>query len=137
MRSVVDNLGVSERVVFLGHVPYEELPSLYRGAKALVLLSLCESFGLPILEAMACGCPVVCSDISSLPEIAGNAAVLVDPREPLKVANEIEVLIKDEEHRNHIIAMGMDRAREFSWNRAASQTLSALEQAVRKRSNEV
>ena len=133
VRNIVDRLGISEYVIFLGHVPYEKLPPLYRGAKALVFLSLCESFGLPILEAMACGCPVVCSNVSSLPEIAGNAAVLVDPEDPLKVADAIEALLDDEQNRRHMIAMGRSRANEFPWIRAASQTLSAIDQAAKNR----
>lgn len=133
LRNIAGKLGVSEHVVFLGHVPYERLSLLYRNAKALVFLSLCESFGLPVLEAMASGCPVVCSNVSSLPEIAGDAAVLVDPKDPAKVADAIEALLKDEEHRRNVIAMGRSRAREFSWRRAALQTLSAIDQAVKER----
>lgn len=121
------------RIGILGHVPYEQLPALYHGAKVFVLLSLCESFGLPILEAMACGCPVVCSNVSSLPEIAGDAAILVDPKDPVGTADAIEAIFKDKEYRRRLIYMGKARIREFSWNRTASQTLSVLQQSVQIR----
>jgi glycosyltransferase involved in cell wall biosynthesis len=131
LRSIAETLGVSEQIVLLGYIPHEELPFLYRGAKIFALLSLCESFGLPVLEAMACGCPVVCSNVSSLPEIAGNAAVLVDPKDPANVADMIRVLFEDEEYREHMIALGKRRAQEFSWTRTADQIVSIIEQAAR------
>lgn len=131
LRSIADRLGISEQIVFLGYVPYEKLPFLYHRAKVFVLLSLCESFGLPILEAMACGCPVVCSNVSSLPEIAGDAAVLVDPNDPLSVADAIKVLLEDEEYRRSIIAMGKKRVMNFSWDQAASQTIEVIEGVVK------
>ena len=131
LRSVADKLGVLNQVVFLGHVPYEELPLLYCEARVFILLSLCESFGLPILEAMACGCPVICSNVSSLPEIAGNAAVLVDPKDPINLADMIKVLCEDEEYRHRMIDMGKKRAQKFSWTRTADQIISVIEQAAR------
>lgn len=134
VRAIAEKSGVLDQVMFLGYVPYEQLPALYYGAKVFVLLSLCESFGLPILEAMACGCPVVCSNVSSLPEIAGDAAILVDPKDPIEAADAIEAILKDEEHKRRLISMGNIRIREFSWNRAASQTLSVLQQSVKDRS---
>lgn len=130
VQKIADKLGVSDRVIFLGYVPYDEIPSLYQRAKVSVLLSLCESFGMPILEAMACDCPVVCSNASSLPEIAGDAAVLVDPKNPMNVADAIEKLLNDEEFRHRMIDRGKSRVAKFSWNQAAHQTLSIMEQAV-------
>ena len=133
LRTIADTMGVSEQMTLLGYIPHEELPALYRGAKVFILLSLCESFGLPILEAMACGCPVVCSDVSSLPEIAGDAAMLVDPGDPAQVADAIGVLLEDGKCRHRMVAMGRYRAQEFSWDRAASQTLSVIERAAKER----
>jgi len=133
VRAIAEKFGILDQVMFLGHVPYEQLPALYHGAKVFVLLSLCESFGLPILEAMACGCPVVCSNVSSLPEIAGDAAILVDPKNPIETADAIEAIFKDEECRRRLIYMGKIRIREFSWNITASQTLSVLQQSVQVR----
>jgi glycosyltransferase involved in cell wall biosynthesis len=130
VREVADKLGVLDQIIFLGYVPYDELPSLYQKAEVSVLLSLCESFGMPILEAMACGCPVVCSNTSSLPEIAGDAAVLVDPKNPMNVADAIEMLLKDEEFRRRMIDRGKSRVVKFSWNQAAHQTLSVIKEAV-------
>lgn len=132
LQFIADSLGVSDQVRFLGHVPYRNLPHLYSRAKVFVLLSLCESFGLPILEAMACGCPVVCSNASSLPEIAGNGAVLVDPKNPYEVANAIKKLLEDEDYSQRMTTLGKLRAQEFSWDRTAYQTISVIEQAGEK-----
>ena len=137
VKAIAEKLGVSDQVIFLGFVPYEQLPALYYGARVFVFLSLCESFGLPILEAMACGCPVVCSNVSSLPEIASDAAILVDPKDPVETADAIEAILKDYEYRCRLIYMGKIRIREFSWNRTASQTLSVLQQSVKGRSGRI
>jgi glycosyltransferase involved in cell wall biosynthesis len=137
VKSIAEKLGVSDQVIFLGFVPYEQLPALYHEARVFVFLSLCESFGLPILEAMACGCPVVCSNVSSLPEVAGDAAILVDPEDPVETADAIEAILKDYEYRRRLIYMGKIRIREFSWNRTASQTLSVLQQSVKGRSGRI
>ena len=133
LRTVAEHLNISDRVQFIGYVPYEELPELYENAKASVLLSLCESFGLPVIEAMACGCPVICSNVSTLPEIAGDAAILVDPHDPKAAANAIDRLLEDEQYRRNLISRGKKRASEFSWQETASQTLLAIRQAVKDR----
>jgi glycosyltransferase involved in cell wall biosynthesis len=130
VQKIAGKLGVLDQMIFLGYVPYDELPSLYQKAKVSILLSLCESFGMPILEAMACGCPVVCSNTSSLPEIAGDAAVLVDPKNPMNVADAIEMLLNDEEFRHRMIDRGRSRVVKFSWTQAAHQTLSVIKQAA-------
>jgi glycosyltransferase involved in cell wall biosynthesis len=133
LQSIADKLSVSGQLKFLGYIPNRQLPSLYRQAKVFVILSLCESFGLPIIEAMACGCPVICSDVSSLPEIAGDAATLVDPEDPLQVAEAIKLILEKDKYRNSMINMGLSRAKEFSWERAASQTISIIEQTNKNR----
>lgn len=107
-------------VIILGHVKRQDLVALYSGARALVYTSLYEGFGLPILEAMQVGCPVVTSNISSMPEVAGDAAVLVDPRVPEEIAKGIEKVLSD---RKMWIKKGEKRASEFSWEKTAKQTL--------------
>jgi glycosyltransferase involved in cell wall biosynthesis len=102
-------------VRLLGVVPEEMLPALYAGAEAFVLPSLHEGFGLPVVEAMACGVPVVASDRGALPETCGDAALLVDPTDPHAVADAIDAAIGDE----RLAAAGIARAAEFSWERTA------------------
>ncbi|MBM3211759.1 glycosyltransferase family 4 protein, partial [Candidatus Poribacteria bacterium] len=130
LKSIGKTSGVLEQMNFLGHVAYKELPALYNKAKVFVMLSLCESFGLPLLEAMACDCPVICSNVSSLPEIAGNGAILVDPKDPIKIAEAIKVLMEDQELRRDMIIKGKRRADEFSWRKGAYRTLKVIEDAV-------
>jgi glycosyltransferase involved in cell wall biosynthesis len=125
----VEELELGDRVLFTGHVPQEDLPSLMSGARLLVMPSLYEGFGLPVVEAMASGTPVVCSNASSLPEVAGDAALLVDPLDVEALAEAMRRLLEDQELRAELIARGLQRARHFSWPRCARQVLSILETA--------
>jgi len=111
----------------LGYVPHDELPALYSGARVFVYPSLYEGFGLPVLEAMNCGCPVVTSNVSSLPEVAGDAAVLVNPESVEEIAQGIKMMI-DKKMRDAWIRKGFKRAKEFSWRRAAKETLAVYEE---------
>ena len=113
--------GLEGKVHYFGFIPEEKLPSVYRGAHALAFVSFYEGFGLPILEAMACGIPVLTSSISSMPEIAGGAAYLVDPNSVQSIANGLEAVSLDEELRSHLIANGGQRVSDFSWDQTASQ----------------
>jgi glycosyltransferase involved in cell wall biosynthesis len=115
LRQAVHRHRLDKYVRFLGFQPYETLAAFYRLARAFVFPSLYEGFGLPPLEAMACGTPVVTSNVSSLPEIAGGAAVLVDPYEPASIADGIVRAVSDETLRADLIARGLARAGEFSW----------------------
>ena len=121
----VASLGLVESVVFLGHVPDRLLPALYTGAAVFVYPSLYEGFGLPPLEAMACGTPVVVSDTSSLPEVVGDAGVLVDPGDVAALADALASLLVDPARRAALSAAGRRRAAAFTWERAARQTLAA------------
>lgn len=112
----------------LGYVPHDELPALYSGARVFVYPSLYEGFGLPVLEAMNCGCPVVTSNVSSLPEVAGDAAVLVNPESVDEIAQGIKMVIHDKKTRDAWIRRGFKRAKEFSWRRAAKETLAVYEE---------
>lgn len=112
-------LGVEKRVVFMGRVPEENMPGLYRGALALIFPSLYEGFGLPLIEAMACGTPVLTSNAAALPEVAGDAAILVDPLSQEQVSAGIERLCSDMALRDALIDRGIRQARKFSWDAVA------------------
>ena len=122
VRSRVQELGLSKRVVFPGNLSPDEIRSLYRAATLFVYPSLYEGFGLPILEAMASGVPTVSSDRSSLPEVAGDAALLVDPENPEAIAHAMRRLIEDNELRQEMSRRGRERALSFSWQKTAEQT---------------
>jgi glycosyltransferase involved in cell wall biosynthesis len=116
-------LGLEDRVIFTGYVPDEDLPAIYSAADLFVFPSLYEGFGLPVLEAMACGTPVICSNTSSLPEVAGDAALLVDPTDVRALAGAMERALTDEHLRSELMAKGLERARWFTWEKAAAKTL--------------
>jgi glycosyltransferase involved in cell wall biosynthesis len=116
-----------ENVRLLGFVEDEDLPALYRGADLFVFTSLYEGFGLPVLEAMACGTPVVCSNTSSLPEVAGESALLVDPQSPDELAEAMVRAFGEEELREEMVDRGLAQAAKFTWERSARQLLDVLE----------
>ena len=120
LRQAVHRHRLDKHVRFLGFQPYDTLAAFYRLARAFVFPSLYEGFGLPPLEAMACGTPVVTSNVSSLPEIAGGAAVLVDPYDSASIADGITRAVTDESLRTELIARGLARAREFSWTESVA-----------------
>jgi glycosyltransferase involved in cell wall biosynthesis len=119
LRQSVHRHRLDKHVRFLGFQPYHTLAAFYRLARAFVFPSLYEGFGLPPLEAMACGTPVVTSNVSSLPEVAGGAAILVDPYEPASIAEGIIRAVTEESTRADLITRGLARARDFSWSQSA------------------
>jgi glycosyltransferase involved in cell wall biosynthesis len=119
-------LNIRERVTFLGRVPEKKLPALYRGAIALLFPSLYEGFGLPVLESMACGTPVVTSNVTAMPEIAGLAALLVDPTRVDEIAQAIERVSCDEALRKDLRERGLARAKQFSWTHTCAQVQELL-----------
>jgi glycosyltransferase involved in cell wall biosynthesis len=123
-------LGISDDVRILGWVDDAELEGLYAAAACLVFPSLYEGFGLPVLEAMARGLPVACSNRSSLPEIAGDAALLFDPENVASIAAAIERLLTDPEERERLIARGHEQASRFTWTECARGTLASYERAL-------
>jgi glycosyltransferase involved in cell wall biosynthesis len=125
----VDALKLRDHVRFTGFVADDHLPDLYRGALLFVYPSLYEGFGLPVLEAMACGTPVITSDRTSLPEVAGDAALLVDPTRPEALAAAMSSVLSDSALHQALRAKGLARARAFTWDAVAQQTL-ALYRAV-------
>src|SRR5947199_1885088 len=123
-------LVLQDKVVFTGYVPDSDLALLYHGALALVYPSLYEGFGLPILEAMSCGTPVICSNTSSMPEVAGDAALLVDPLNVGEMAAAIAGVAESNSLREQLRHRGRLRADSFSWQRTARQTLKVYEQCA-------
>jgi glycosyltransferase involved in cell wall biosynthesis len=107
--------GLTDNVHFTGPVEESKFPSLYRGAAALLFPSLYEGFGLPIVEAMACGTPVITSNVTAMPEVAGDAALLVAPTSIAEIATAIQKVIADESLRAQLRAKGLVRAARFSW----------------------
>jgi glycosyltransferase involved in cell wall biosynthesis len=120
---------LEQRVTFIGRVAEADLPGLYRGALALAFPSLYEGFGLPVIEAMACGCPVLTSNTTSLPEVAGDAAVLVDPTSVQAIAEGISAVCNDELLRADMIRKGYLQAASFSWDEVVRKADMALKRA--------
>ncbi len=135
LAAVIEQLGLRERVRLIGYVPDEFLPALYSGAEFFVYPSLYEGFGLPVLEAMACGTPVITSNVSSLPEVAGNAAVLVNPKDVRSIADAISIVWQTPELRQRMRIEGLAQAATFTWQRTARETIAVYLQATTPRSS--
>jgi len=133
IKAVVDNRGLNRDVIFTGYLDDEDLPSVYRAAMVLVLPSIYEGFGLPALEAMACGTPVITSNTSSLPEVVGEAGIMVEPRDVHALAEAMELVLMDKHLRSELRARGLERARQFTWEKAARETLKAYQQVANMR----
>jgi len=117
----------------LGFVPEAELPLLYRAAEVFVYPSLYEGFGMPPIEAMACGCPVLCSTCGALGEIVGNAAVTIDPEDVSALKTQLALLAADTGLREQLRAKGLERARQFNWQRTVAKTLEVYQSAMVRR----
>jgi glycosyltransferase involved in cell wall biosynthesis len=128
LRHAVIQSRVEDTVRFLGFVPIDTLRSFYQAASAFVFPSLYEGFGLPPLEAMASGTPVVCSNVSSLPEVVGDAAEIVNPENVFDIARGMREVLLDRKRRSLLVERGFDQARRFSWERTAQQVLDAYEE---------
>lgn len=127
----VNRLGLRERVRFLGLVPTPDLVALYNAASMFIYPSLYEGFGLPVLEAMACGCPIITSNISSLPEVVGDAGIMVDPHDISQIAHAIESLCEDKQKYTWYKNKGLERVKQFSWQRCAKETLEIYSRAIK------
>lgn len=126
LQSWIQELHLEGRVLTPGFVADDDLPLLYGAATAFIFPTLYEGFGFPLLEAMACGCPVVTSNLSSMPEVAGGAGLLVDPLSVDDIRQAIQQLIADGDLKQNLTAAGLRRAADFSWARSASATLAFL-----------
>jgi glycosyltransferase involved in cell wall biosynthesis len=131
LRVLAGELGVSDSVRFLGWTSEADVEGLFALSAVFVFPSLYEGFGLPVVEAMARGVPVACSDRASLPEVAEGAALLFDPEDPGQIAAAIERLLADPAERDRLIAAGRSRAAGFTWERTAELTLASYERALR------
>jgi glycosyltransferase involved in cell wall biosynthesis len=129
-KALARTLGLENDVVPTGYVPFEDLPSIYSAARAFVFPSLWEGFGIPILEAMSCGTPVICSNATCLPEIAGGAAMLVNPNSVEEIAEAMVWIDRSEQQRKRLIIAGFERARLFTWEQCARLTLRAYQEVL-------
>ncbi len=127
---LVEQLGLSDRVLFTGGIPWADVPAFYNLAEVFVFPSLYEGFGLPPLEAMACGTPVVAANVSSIPEVVGDAGLLVDPNDAEGLAEALGRVLNDATLRQDLRRRGLARAAGFSWDRAARETLAVYRQAL-------
>lgn len=134
---LIKTLGLENEVIFTGFVDKKELASYYAGAKCLVFPSLYEGFGLPPLEAMACGCPVITSNSSSLPEVVGNASLLIDPCNVDEIVAAIKKVLSNEHLRNSLRRAGLERAEQFSWQKTAEATLKVYQEVEKTYNEEV
>lgn len=126
------DLGIEDRVIFTGFVPTEELPYLISGAIALTWPSLYEGFGLPLLESMACGTPVITSKVSSLPEVVGEAGLLVDPHSQEQIVQAISIIVTDKKLRDTLSKAGLERVKKFSWTKMAKDLVKVFESVGKK-----
>jgi glycosyltransferase involved in cell wall biosynthesis len=126
----INSAGVAGKVHFAGITNNDELARLYRGATAFVFPSLYEGFGLPPLEAMACGAPVLVSNVCSLPEVVGDAGLLVDPKDIGAIAENMRILVHSEETQKTLRAQGLLRAKRFTWLETARKTMEVLQSAL-------
>lgn len=126
----VKHLDLGDDVVFTGYVEDADLPALYNGADLFVLPSKCEGFGIPLLEAMACGIPVIANKCLSMPEVVGDAGILVNCGDVSTLARAIRDTMEDESLRHSLRESGLERAREFTWPNTARSTLEVYEQVA-------
>lgn len=133
IREALNASPVRDRIMEIDYVERDRMPALYARAKVLVFPSWLEGFGLPILESMACGTPVVTSGRSAMPEVAGPAGVYVDPESAHGIATGVASLLDDPDHRERLTRLGRERAKRFSWDRAAAATAQVLRRAAGRR----
>lgn len=127
----VNKLGLEDRVIFTDFIPEEDKPALIAGAKVFVLPSYWEGFGLDALNAMACGVPVVASNVGSLPEVVNGAGILIDPKNTDEITRGIEdVLSSSLAKYNSLVEKGLTQAKKFSWERTARETLRIIEKVA-------
>lgn len=127
----IKKLGLEGDIIHSGYLPYRDLPLLYNAASLLVFPSLFEGFGMPVIEAMAVGLPVACSNITCLPEVGGDAAMYFDPEDPEDIAAKVYKVCSDEDLRGLLVKKGLKRVQLFSWERTAKETLDVYEKVYK------
>jgi glycosyltransferase involved in cell wall biosynthesis len=130
LESWLKSEGLRDRVQYLGYVSDDDLVALYNLADVFVYPSIYEGFGLPVLEAMSCGAPVITSNVTSLPEIAGDAALLVDPRNTRELAEALKRILREPALREEMVERGFQQIRKFSWRTAAEETIHLFAKAI-------
>ncbi|MEH1965517.1 glycosyltransferase family 4 protein [Nostoc sp.] len=130
LKAQVDRLGITHQVKFLDYIPDSELPKIINQAIALVFPSLWEGFGLPVLEAMACGTPVITSNLSSLPEVAGDAAILINPHNTGEITEAMQAIATDSGLRSHLSSQGIIHSQQFSWEKTGKATVEVLSRYI-------
>jgi glycosyltransferase involved in cell wall biosynthesis len=130
LKTQISELGITNRVKFLDYVPYSELPKIISNAIALVFPSFWEGFGFPVLESMACGTPAITSNLSSLPEVTGDAAILINPYKTSEITAAMQQIAEDREMRSQLSLLGLKRAKQFSWEKTGLATVEVLKQFI-------
>ncbi|WP_028992026.1 glycosyltransferase family 4 protein [Thermoanaerobacter thermocopriae] len=133
LKKLAKELNLVDRVLFINYVPQKDLPYLYSAAKCLVYPSLYEGFGLPPLEAMACGCPVITSNTSSLPEVVGDAGVMVNPYNVEEIGRAIDLVLSNENLRREMIEKGLKQVQKFSWRKTAEEIYKVIKEIGEKK----
>jgi len=131
----VEEHGLNDRVVFAGYVAEEVLPFVYNGASLFIYPSFYEGFGIPVLEALKCGLPVITSNLSSMPEIAGQAAILIDPNRSEEIAGAIARVLGDEKYAGEMRRLSLAQARNFSWQKCAAETMAVYREVLADQSS--
>ncbi|PIN89775.1 glycosyltransferase family 1 protein [Candidatus Pacearchaeota archaeon CG10_big_fil_rev_8_21_14_0_10_32_14] len=126
----IDELKLENDVIFTGYVEEEDLPSIYNGASLFVYPSYYEGFGLPPLEAMSCGCPVITSNTSSIPEVVGDAGIMINPNDVDELAKQIKRVLSDKKLRENMKQKGLKQSKKFSWEKCAREHLEVYEEVI-------
>jgi glycosyltransferase involved in cell wall biosynthesis len=134
VKKLISHLDIGAEIIHLNRVPENDLPLFYSASELFVYPSLYEGFGLPLLEAMACGTPVITSNVSSMPEVVGNAGIMVDPRDVGALANSMYEILSNIDLKTKLIDMGIRRSRYFTWNETAKRTLKVYEEVMNGKS---
>ena len=127
LENLASSLKIENRVIWLGYVPDDLLPNLYSDAAAFIFPSLYEGFGLPLVEAMACGCPTLSSNMASLPEIGGKAAHFFDPKDIGEMAESIQKVCEDSVYRQKLVQRGTEHAKKFNWESSFKKHMDLFE----------
>src|SRR3989344_2736514 len=123
-------LGIEDRIIFTGFAPLDDIPYLFAGSVSFILPSLYEGFGIPVLEAMATGTPVIVSNVSSLPEVAGDAGLLIDPNSATQIEQAIRTVMTDNKLREKMIVKGFEQVKKFSWKKMAKIVQEVLQSTI-------